>query len=229
MSVRLLRSEPTLPQLQAVTTHGSDPGEDPATEAAELEAWTRLAASGDREALEALLERMLPDLRAFVRLRAGQLIRRHENHSDVVQSVCREVLTHADRFQFATEGAFRRWLFTTTLRKLSNRRDHLLAEKRDALRNESSGKNSDEQLMGAYARIASPSQHAAVREDLRRVEAAMQALSEEERSLIVASRIMGLSRKELAEEFQTTEGAIRMRLHRALARLTGLMDDEPES
>lgn len=193
---------------------------------ADLEAWTRLAATGDRAALEALLERMLPDLRAFVRLRAGQLIRRHENHSDVVQSVCREVLTHADRFQFATEGAFRRWLFTTTLRKLSNRRDHLLAEKRDALRNESSEQNPDEQLRGAYARIASPSQHASVREELERVEAAMQALPEEERTLIVASRIMGLSRKELAAEFQTTEGAIRMRLHRALARLTGLIEED---
>ncbi len=187
---------------------------------------TEAAAAGDRTAIDALLEQMLPDLRAFVRLRTGRLLRRHEAQSDIVQSICREVLTHADRFQHPGEGAFRRWLFTTALRKLSNRRDHLLAEQRDV------GRKVDEAtaevaLMEAYARVATPSQHAAVREDLERVERAMDQLSEDERALIVLSRIAGCSRVEIAEEMGLTAGAVRTRLHRALAKLSVALDESP--
>ena len=57
----------------------------------DVEALTQEAAAGDRDALEELLTRMLPDLRAFVRLRAGRLVQRHDEHSDIVQSVCREI------------------------------------------------------------------------------------------------------------------------------------------
>ncbi|MEM9379049.1 MAG: sigma-70 family RNA polymerase sigma factor [Planctomycetota bacterium] len=195
---------------------------------ADFERLTRAAADGDRAAIDALLERMLPDLRAYVRLRTGPLIRRHEAQSDIVQSICREILTHADRFQHPTEGAFRRWLFTTALRKLSNRRDHLIAERRDVGRHESD-RTSDIALLAAYARVATPSQHAAVREDLERVEAAMETLNEQERSLIVLSRIVGCSRADIAEEMGLTPGAVRMRLHRALAKLAiALGEDDGE-
>ena len=202
---------------------------DGETDDADFERLTLAAADGDRAAIEALLERMLPDLRAYVRLRTGPLIRRHEAHSDIVQSICREILTHADRFQHPTEGAFRRWLFTTALRKLSNKRDHLVAERRDVGRKETEDA-SDIALMAAYARVATPSQHAAVREDLERGEAAMESRTEEERSLIVLSRIVGCSRNEIAEEMGITSGAVRMRLHRALAKLAialGEDDGEP--
>lgn len=192
----------------------------------EFERLTEAAAAGDRGAVEQLLERMLPDLRAFVRLRTGRLLRKHEAHSDIVQSVCREVLTHADRFKHPTEGAFRRWLFTTALRKLSNRRDHWLTEQRDVDRKESS-EASDLALMDAYARIATPSHHASVREDLERLEAAMEALTEDERALIVLSRIAGCSRVEIAEEMGLSAGAVRTRLHRALAKLSVELGEEP--
>ena len=68
---------------------------------------TAAAGRGDARAVEALIERYLPELRAFVRLRAGELIRAHESRSDVVQSACREVLQHIERFRFTGEGAFR--------------------------------------------------------------------------------------------------------------------------
>lgn len=202
------------------------PADEPISRAdAEFERLTEAAAAGDREAVEALLERTLPDLRAFVRLRTGPLLRRHEAQSDIVQSICREILTHADRFQHPTEGAFRRWLFTTALRKLSNRRDHLLAERRDVGRT-AGDEASDIALMAAYARVATPSRHAAVREDLERVEAAMEQLDDEERSLIVLSRIAGCSRAEIADELGVSAGAVRMRLHRALAKLAVLLGED---
>lgn len=193
------------------------PRHDP--EDLELLQLTAAAADGDRGAIEQLLERMLPDLRAFVRLRAGPVVRRHDAQSDLVQSVCREILTHADRFEHASEDGFRRWLFTTAMRKLSNRRNHHLAVRRDVGR-DVSGVDRDAALLDAYARVATPSRHASVREELSRVEAAMETLDDEERAVIVLARIVGLSRAQIADELGLTEGAVRMRLHRALATLS---------
>ena len=138
----------------------------------DVEALTKDAAAGDRDALEQRLTRMLPDLRAFVRLRAGRLVQRHDEHSDIVQSVCREILAGAERFDHPGEAAFRRWLFTTTLRKLSDRRDHHTAARRDAVQ-AALGASDQERLLEAYGRVATPSNHAAVREELERVERAM--------------------------------------------------------
>ena len=78
----------------------------------------RKATSGDGAAMDRLLERHLPALRAFVRLRAGPAVAEHESNSDLVQSVCREVLEGAGAFEYRGEAAFKSWLFTTALRKI---------------------------------------------------------------------------------------------------------------
>lgn len=191
----------------------------------DVDALSRAAANGDREALEELLTRMLPDLRAFVRLRAGRRVQRFDHHSDIVQSVCREILTGAERFAHHGEDAFRRWLFTTTLRKLSARRDHHAAASRDAVQ-DALGSTDQEQLLEAYGRIATPSRQAAVREELERVEAAMETLDEQERSIIVLARIAQIPRDEIARELGIGAGAVRMRLHRALAKLAVALESD---
>ena len=99
-----------------------------------------------------------------------------------------------------------------------------MAERRDVGRNET-GSEADGSLLEAYARIATPSQHASVREQLERVEAAMQDLSDDDRAIIVLARIVGLSQAEIAEELGLTKGAVRMRLHRALATLAVTLED----
>jgi len=200
-----------------------DPNPPTAGDGRDVEALTRDAAEGDREALEELLTLMLPDLRAFVRLRAGRLVQRHDQHSDIVQSVCREILTQAERFDHPGEAAFRRWLFTTTLRKLSERRDFHTAAQRDAVHN-ALGATDQAQLLEAYGRIATPSNHAAVREELERIEPAMEELDEQDRAIIVLARIAQVPRDEIARELGIGVGAVRMRLHRALARLAVVLE-----
>ena len=68
--------------------------------------------TGDAPALDALLVRHLPSLEAYVRLKAGAAVRARETLSDVVQSVCVEVLRDADRFEYRGEAEFRHWLQT---------------------------------------------------------------------------------------------------------------------
>ncbi len=187
------------------------------------------AAAGDRAALDRLLELYLPELRAFVRLRAGAVVRARESSSDIVQSVCREVIQHAERFQFPSELAFKQWLYTTALRKIVNRKDFYLAQKRDAQREIpiSSGDNSkaERQLFDCYRSFSSPSRQAMVREEIERVEKAFEDLPEEYREVITLAHVVGLSRAQIAEQMGKSEGAVRVLLHRALARVSALLAD----
>ncbi len=52
-----------------------------------------------------------------------------------------------------------------------------------------------------------------------RLEAAIAALPEDMQEIVILAKIVGLSRKAIAEEVGRTEGAVRMTLHRGLARL----------
>lgn len=202
-------------------------------ESDEIQALTERAGEGDREALDALLECYLPELRAFVRLRAGPMIRARESESDLVQSVCREVLDHADRFRHPSEMAFKRWLYTTALRKIIGRRDFYLAEKRDVMREvrpEESSRRA-EGLLACYQSFSSPSRRVMLQEEVERIEAAFETLSEEQREVITLAHIVGLTRAEIAEQLGKSEGAVRMILHRALARVArelGTPSDEAE-
>ena len=86
--------------------------------------------------VDELLERHLPGLRAFVRLKAGALVRFRESESDIVQSTCREVLERLDEFRHGGEAGFRHWLYTTALRKILDKHEHYTAQKRDVRREE---------------------------------------------------------------------------------------------
>jgi RNA polymerase sigma-70 factor (ECF subfamily) len=190
------------------------------------------AARGDRQAVERLIERHLPELRAFVRLRAGEALRQRESASDLVQSTCREVLSHLERFQFPDESAFRRWLFVTAQRKIADRIDHYTAQKRAAVREErlaSENGAQDDQLATCYRRFSSPSRRALVRDEIERLERAFDELTEEQREVVTLAHVAGLSRAQIAEQLGKSENAVRIVLHRALARLAEIVnagDDE---
>ena len=186
------------------------------------------ASQGDEHALESLLQRHLPGLRAYVRLRAGPLVRARESCSDLVQSVCRELLGGAGEFEYRGEAAFRHWLFQAALRKLVARQRFHLADKRDA-RLEREGGPADleerhQELLRAYSGIHTPSRMAVANEEVERIERAFSRLSEEHREVITNSRLLGMSHAELAKQMGKSEGSVRILLHRALARLAGLLE-----
>lgn len=186
---------------------------------------TERAAAGDGTALRELLGRYLPQVRAFVRLRTGPELRAHEACSDIVQSVCREVLEHGDRFQHPSEEAFERWLYTTVLRKVQNRRRFWIAAKREAGRVADAEGEGDPELLASYGSFATPSQHAMASEEVARIEAAFDRMPADYRQVITLAHIAGLSRAEIAAEMGRTEGAVRVLLHRALAKAAEILDE----
>ena len=180
----------------------------------------RLAA-GDGDAVEILLQQHLPGLRAFLRMKAGAQLLALESTSDLAQSVCRDVLQHLDRFQYHGEGAFRKWLFTTALRKIADRYEYYRAAKRDVRREAST--DGDDAILEACRGFYTPSRHAAAREELARLQAVLHELDEEKREVIVLSRIVGLSHAEIAAELGKNEATVRKMLSRALAEVADRM------
>jgi RNA polymerase sigma-70 factor (ECF subfamily) len=177
--------------------------------------------------IDRLLDEHLPGLTAFVRLRAGPLLRAHESCSDIVQSACREVLDHAGRFRFGGSEGFRHWLYTTALRKIVDRKRYYSAAKRNANALRPPSESASEQQIAACYRAAftTPSQAAMKREDVERLERAFDELSEQDREVVTLARIVGLSHAEIARRTGSTPGAVRVRLSRAIARLARLMSE----
>lgn len=188
-------------------------------------AWVERASQGDVDAVAQLLERYLPGLRAWLRLRAGRLLLAKESSSDLAQSVCREILEHVDRYQYRGEAQFKQWLYTTALRKIANRYEHYGAEKRDARKEVAlaGGAESDgalePELLAACRSLVTPSRQMMAREELERIERAFELLSDERREVILLSRFVGMSAREIGEQMQRSEESVRQLLHRALAEL----------
>lgn len=173
--------------------------------------------------VDQLVTRLLPALRAFVRLRMGRELRAKEDSCDIVQSVAREVLVAADRFQHGGEAGFREWLFTTAHRKIVNRLEHWRADKRSPAREAPAVVPEELAALGG-----SPSRLAVAREDLATIEAAFDALGDEQREVVTMSRLLGMSHAAIAERLGKTEVAVRKILSRGLARLATVLAGEGE-
>jgi RNA polymerase sigma-70 factor (ECF subfamily) len=163
-----------------------------------------------------LLPRHLPVLRAYVRRRAGALLRRRESGSDLVQSACRELLTRSADFE-GDETAFRRWLFRTAERKLVDRARHWRAERRDPARE--AGVATELQAGPASGCTRTPSREAELAEDVLRLERALARLSPDHRDVVRLARLEGLPHREVGHRMGRSEGAVRALLFRALAEV----------
>lgn len=179
------------------------------------------ASGGDRDALLQLLQRHLPELRAFIRLRTGPHLLAQETPDDLVQSVCREVIGNLSGFDYRSEQAFKSWLFLSALHKVQDKARYYAAEKRN------SGKAwpqpEDPQLLSGYVSMLSPSRVAIAREDVLKLESAFDQLPVEYREVITLHRLLGLGHEEIAERMDRSPAASRVLLHRAIARLGRLL------
>lgn len=174
------------------------------------------ATQGDQDALDRLLQRYLPQLHAFVHARLGAELRARESSLDVVQSVCRELLSARAQFDFQGEDRFRGWLFTAALNKVRERHRRLHADKRDIAR-EVDAEAADS--FAAVAHLLTPSQDAIGNETTAALRASLAALSEEHREVITLARLVELPHRIIAEIMSRSEEATRQLLARAMVQL----------
>lgn len=177
------------------------------------------------DTIEQLLDRHASELRAFIRLRSGALLRSLESTADLAQSVCREILQHRERFRHPDQEGFRKWLYIMAARKISNRVEYWRAEKRDAQRVVAMDPAEDfDGLLSCYRAFCAPSGALRTKEEVRRIESAFEQLPEHYREVITLSRIAGLSPQEVASEMRRTEASTRTLLFRALAKFAKLLE-----
>ena len=186
------------------------------------------AVRGDQDAVEQLLLEHLQGLREFVRHRAGQQLRAREDSSDLVQSTCREVLQHLDRFQYENDAAFRRWLYATALRKILDRARYYQANKRRGGGQAQATSDAASWPREFLQTMITPSREAMSKEELDRVQTAFERLPEDYRQVIVDVRIHGHTHREIAQRLGRSEGAVRVLLSRALARMATLLDEDDD-
>ena len=78
-------------------------------------------------------------------------------------------------------------------------------------------------LMLLYQTLATPSKELMGKEELERFETAFARMPEHQQQVILLSRVVGLSHKEIAETMERTESSTRNLLYRALAELAEMM------
>jgi len=179
------------------------------------------ASHSDPTAVEQLLQEHLPRLHAFVRLRMETLLRSREESGDLVQSVCRVILTRRDEFRHAGDEAFRRWLFTTAQRVVADKVKYWRRARRDAGREQPPALEEEEvaSISAVFGTLLTPSRVASARERLARFERAFAALPDDHREVISLARVLDLPHREVAQRLGRSELATRALLHRALAAL----------
>jgi RNA polymerase sigma-70 factor, ECF subfamily len=176
------------------------------------------AASRDKQALEALLVRHLPQLQGWLRLRMGPILRSRETPEDLVQSVAREALGELSAFEWRGEAAFKHWLYTRAQHKLQDRVKFFNAQKRDPAK-ELPPPADSQALLACYGNLCTPSRELAATEALGRIESAFDDLPEDYKEAITLYRLCGLDYPEIAVRMERSEGAVRNLVYRGLSRL----------
>jgi len=188
------------------------------------------AAGGDASARQGLLQRHRERLVRMVAVRLDGRVARRVDPSDVVQDALAVAHRRLDDYLDRRPVAFYPWLRQIAWETLVKCHQRHLAGRRSVGREESAALSdqSVEELAGrlAAASGSGPSERA-VRAELRqRVRSALAQLAETDREVLVLRYLEQLSTADAATVLGCTNGAVKVRLVRALRRLRDRLDDE---
>jgi RNA polymerase sigma-70 factor (subfamily 1) len=183
-----------------------------------------LAKSGDESALDQLCRIYAERVRWIVRLRMGKELRRKLDSMDVVQDALIHVLGGMESFTYENEGDFVRWLSRIAENAFRDNRDRFHAEKRDIRKEVPLGNGrraTDGRFSGVPGPVASttPSVILSRKEDLAKLEKAMDALKPEYKEIIVLTKIEGLGYQEIADRVGKSSESVRKLVSRAMTAL----------
>ncbi len=174
---------------------------------------------GERGAWNELYQRYHDQLLLAVRMRLGPGLRRFLSSEDIFQSVALEAFRALGGFEYRGEGSLERYLRTLVVNKIRDRADTFAAEKR------AGGVTLDADLAASLAAPGASLEGPTYRDAERyeRLERALNALSAEQRELIVLRKLEGLSSQEVAARLGLGDDAARKAFSRAMARLATLL------
>jgi RNA polymerase sigma-70 factor (ECF subfamily) len=184
-----------------------------------------LAKDGNRSALNQLYSIYTERVRWMVRFRMGKELRSKLESMDLVQDTLIHALSGLEEFTYKNEGDFVRWLSKIAENELRGSLKKLHADKRDIRREVrlgNYGPTTDDKSLRTDGPIdaTTPSVIMSKKEDLSKLEEAIDELKPEYREIIVLAKIDGLSYKEIGARLGKSADAVGMLLSRAMVALT---------
>ena len=184
-----------------------------------------LAKGGDESAVDQLCRVYTERVRWMVRLRMNKELRRKLDSMDVVQDVLIHALGGITDFTYENEGDFVRWLSRIAENALRDNWERFHAEKRDIrkeVRLDNYRPTTGVGSVGTPGAIeaTTPSVIMSKKEDLDKLEKAIDELKPEYREVIILTKIEGLSYREIGNRLCKSPDAVRMLVPSAMAELT---------
>ncbi|MDO4910110.1 MAG: sigma-70 family RNA polymerase sigma factor [Corynebacterium sp.] len=165
-----------------------------------------LASSGDRKALQRILEIIYPLVTRYARARISG--GKTPTAEDVAQEICMAVATAIPNYQ--DQGRpFMAFVYGIASNKVA---DAHRAYARDV-------SSPTEEVPDTEADYGQPEENALVMDGSNNVRRLLDVLSEKSREIVILRVFVGLSAEETAEIVGSTPGAVRVAQHRALATL----------
>jgi len=183
-----------------------------------------LAKGGDEPALDQLCRVYAERVRRMVRFRMAKELRSKLDSMDVVQDALLHALGAIEDFTYENEGDFVRWLSRIAENVLRDNWDRLHAEKRD-IRKEVPIGNRKRATSGRLSGVpgpvvtTTPSVILSRKEDLDKLEKAIDTLRAEYREVIVLTKIEGLGYQEIGDRLGKSSEAVRKLVSRAMTAL----------
>jgi RNA polymerase sigma factor (sigma-70 family) len=163
--------------------------------------------NGDLDKLGLLFERYHRPLFGFLFHTTGQ----RELSEDLVQNVFYRVLKY--KHTFRGDGEFKTWMYHMA-RNVVN--DNGRSIKRTIRQQELT--EFSENIGGGFAADESLQK----KQELATLRSAMSNLSEENREILILSKFQELKYNEIAQIMEITEGAVKVRVHRAISQLKNM-------
>ena len=184
-----------------------------------------LAKGGNEPALEQLCRVYGERVRRIIRLRMGRELRSKLESIDMVQDVLMCAFRDLEDFTYTSEGDFLRWLEKIAENRIRDNLDKLHADKRDIrkeipLQDDAPTSRDDCARVFEPARNTTPSVILSKKEELDKLEKAIDKLKPDYKEVIIWAKIDGLSYKEIGNRLGKSADAAGHLLLRAMVSLT---------
>lgn len=170
---------------------------------------------GSNRALDRLYERCTPRLLSYIRLKLGRSLRERLESRDILQATLLKSFQHLGDFRGSDGPSMMAWLARIADREIVDRADYHSRQRRDAGRESPIDDHPE-----LTARVRSVLSQMIVDEHADGLEAAIDALSDAHRQIILLRKFEDLSFKEIGQRLGKSEDACRMLLARAMTALT---------
>ena len=171
-------------------------------------------------------------LRLLARARLDPRLAAKLDPSDIVQQTLLEAHQERAAFRGGTRAELAAWLRQVLARNLANALRDFRRDKRDVARERGLDAILAESLARAddwlAAEQSSPSERVERQEDLARLAAALEALAEPQREVVVLRHLHGWSLHDIARHLGRSRAAVAGLLHRGLQQVRSVLQPEAE-